>query len=203
MLRVLTKWILNSVLARVFVTTFTLAGILLLAGCNSPEDTGPTRVLSGAPSTAFPMPPPTGTSLGTLGWAILETPTKSPTRASISDFKGRVLILDMYATWCAPCRESIPHLIQLQKRYGIQGLEIVGLNVGGPDDRIKVEDFAGELQIDYPLGFPDRALTDVLMFDDQTIPQTFVFSREGMLVKRIIGYRAAELEQAIQKELTQ
>jgi len=197
----ITKLILNSISARILVSIISVAGILLLGGCNSTEDTGPTPVLSGAPATALPMPPPSGYSVGTLGWTILQTAENSRTRANISDFKGNVLVLDMYATWCVPCRESIPHLIQLQTRYAARCLEIVGLNVGGPDDRVKVKDFARELRINYPLGFPDRALTDVLMFDDVSIPQTFVFNREGFLVKRIIGYRADELDQVIDQEL--
>jgi hypothetical protein len=74
------------------------------------------------------------------------------------------------------------------------------LNVGGPDDRIKVSNFARELGIQYPLGFPDQALSDLFLSDDQTIPQTFLFRRDGELQKRFIGYDAAaeaELEKAI------
>ena len=81
---------------------------------------------------------------------------------------------------------------------------MVGLNVGGPDDRIKVNEFAKELDIQYPLGFPDKALTDLFLADDQTIPQTFMFSRDGALVKRFVGYDAttsADLETVIQTEL--
>ena len=80
----------------------------------------------------------------------------------------------------------------------------MGLNVGGPDDRIKVPEFAQELDIQYPLGFPDKALTDLFLSDDETIPQTFVFARQGVLVKRFVGYDATtsgELETVIQSEL--
>lgn len=122
----------------------------------------------------------------------------------LSDYAGRVLVLDFYATWCVPCRESIPHLIQLQQRYASQGLEVVGLNVGGPDDRVKVPDFKRELEIHYPLGFPDRALTDLLLSDNDAIPQSFVFNREGILVKRFIGYSESigtELEKVILEAL--
>lgn len=78
----------------------------------------------------------------------------------------------------------------------------MGLNVGGADDRVKVADFAKELGITYPLGFPDQALTDLFLSDDQTIPQTFVFDGEGRLVKRFIGYdetTEAGLEKAIEE----
>ena len=130
-----------------------------------------------------------------MGWTLTDGH-----RVTLAEYAGKVLVLDFYATWCAPCRESIPHLSALQNKYGAQGLQIVGLNVGGPDDRIKVPDFARDLGIQYPLGFPDKALTDLFLSDDQTIPQTFVFSRDGQFVKRLIGYQkstGAVLEKVI------
>ena len=81
----------------------------------------------------------------------------------------------------------------------------MGLNVGGPDDRVKVPEFAQELKIHYPLGFPDRALIDLFLSDDQTIPQTFIFARDGALVKRFVGYDATtstELETVIKTEVS-
>lgn len=131
-----------------------------------------------------------------LGWTFADGQ-----RVRLADYLGKVLVLDLYATWCAPCRESIPHLVDLQRRLGSQGLQVVGLNVGGPDDRVKVAAFAGEFKIQYPLGFPDKALTDLFFSVDDSIPQTFVFNRKGELVKRFIGYDSSmpkQLEQAIQ-----
>lgn len=125
-------------------------------------------------------------------------------RARLADFRGQVLVLDFYATWCTPCRKSIPHLSDLQRRFGTQGLQVVGLNVGGPDDRVKVPAFATELNISYPLGFPDKPLTDLFFSDDDSIPQTFVFDRGGQLMKRFIGYddsTTKELERVIHSAL--
>ena len=138
------------------------------------SDSDPTPVLSGPPNTIFPMPPLKANS--EMGWSLA-----NGDRARLSDYRGKVLVLDFYATWCEPCRASIPRLKALQQKFGPAGLEIVGLNVGGPDDRVKVADFARELAIAYPLGFPDQSLTDLFLSDDQTIPQTFVFSRDGQL----------------------
>ena len=134
-----------------------------------------------------------------LGWTLL-----NGQRARLADFHGKVLVLDFYATWCIPCRQSIPHLIELQNRDGSKGLQVVGLNVGGPDDRVKVADFAKEFPITYPLGFPDKAVTDFFLSDDDSLPQTFVFDRQGQLVKRLLGYdttSAPQLEQAIESAL--
>jgi cytochrome c biogenesis protein CcmG/thiol:disulfide interchange protein DsbE len=178
---------------------FTLAAIavfLIYSGAcvgNKPTNKEATPILSSPPSTTFPMPPLNARA--ELGWVLSDG-----SRAKLADFQGRVLVLDFYATWCEPCRRSIPRLIVLQKSYGPKGLQIVGLNVGGPDDRIKVADFARALSIQYPLGFPDKAVTDLFFSGDQTIPQTFVFGRDGQLVKRFIGYDEptdVELEKVI------
>jgi thiol-disulfide isomerase/thioredoxin len=153
------------------------------------------------------MPPINSASVLQLGWVLPgppESDERSIRRQTIGAYQGKVLVLDFYATWCLPCRHSIPHLNQLQRKYQQNGLEVVGLNVGGSDDRVKVRSFAKELDIDYALGFPDQELINVLLADDITIPQTFVFDRQGILVKRFIGYEGStgvEIEQVIDAEI--
>lgn len=180
---------------RLLLAVLVFISIASPSACINPKssDSDPTPVLSGPPNTTFPMPPMKVDA--EMGWALA-----NGERARIADYRGKVLLLDFYATWCEPCRASIPKLIALQRQFGPSGLEIVGLNVGGPDDRVKVADFAHELGIPYPLGFPDKALTDLFLSDNQTIPQTFVFGRDGQLAKRFVGYDAStglELEKVI------
>ena len=105
----------------------------------------------------------------------------------LTEYRGHVLVLDFYATWCEPCRRSIPRLMAVQQKHEPKGLRLVGLNVGGPDDRVKVAAFAKELQIKYPLSFPTKALTDLLLKGDLEIPQTFVFKPDGQMIARYIG----------------
>jgi thiol-disulfide isomerase/thioredoxin len=156
-------------------------------------DKVPTPILSAPPGSNVPKP--SLDARAELGWVL-----NDGKRATLADYRGKVLVLDFYATWCAPCRQSIPRLSALRQKYGLKGVEVVGLNVGGPDDRIKVANFAKELNIQYPLGFPDKALTDLFLSDNQTIPQTFVLKRDGRLQKRFIGYEetsGTELEKVI------
>jgi hypothetical protein len=83
-------------------------------------------------------------------------------------------------------------------------LQVIGLNVGGDEDRAKVLAFAKEYGIEYPLGFPDDSLIDQYLTDNQNIPQSFVFDRNGELVKRFIGYNStsgAELERIVKGAL--
>lgn len=143
---------------------------------------------------------PPGGPVGPVGWTLDDNQ-----RAQLSDYKGKVLLLDFYATWCEPCRAETPHLVQLQKQYAEQGLQVIGLNVGGEDDREQVPEYAKQFGIQYPLAFPDDELVDAYLGDNQNIPQAFVFDRSGNLVKRFVGYSeegAQELERVVQASLT-
>lgn len=156
-----------------------------LAACNSidPPTSTPKPPISTAPNTSLPMPPISGSSLTALGWTA-----DGGKRSVFSEYKGKVLVLDFYATWCEPCRRSIPHLIGLQNKYADQGLHVIGLNVGGPDDEVKVPAFAKEFGIQYPLATPDEELATFLLGNNDAIPQTFVFDRQGQLAERLIGF---------------
>jgi thiol-disulfide isomerase/thioredoxin len=137
---------------------------------------------------------------GSGGWSL-----ENNQHAKLADYKGKVVVLDFYATWCEPCRAETPALVQLQKQYADQGLQVIGLNVGGDNDRAEVPAFAKEFGIQYPLGFPDDDLVDQYLTDNQSIPQAFVFDRNGQLLKRFIGYSpnsGAELEQIIKTTTT-
>lgn len=133
---------------------------------------------------------------GRSGWIL-----DNNQHIGLGNYKGKVVVLDFYATWCEPCRDETPQLVQLQNQFGEKGLQIVGLNVGGEDDRAEVPAYAKEFSIKYQLGYPDDDLVTEYLSDDQSIPQSFVFDRSGKLVKRVVGYNeqsGAELEKVIQ-----
>jgi len=165
-----------------------LCSLVLLTGCNShdaPVSNTNTPVISHPPAgTAYPMPPTGRTAtLLNMGWESADGK-----RSIFSEYKGKVLVLDFYATWCIPCRDSVPHLIGLQKKYEDQGLVVVGLNVGGPGDDQKVPEFARDFGIQYALAEPDDDLVTFLLGDNDGIPQTFVFDRQGQLIERFLGF---------------
>ena len=172
---------------RFLVTAALACGLIFLASCNATdvkvaEKKAP--VVSAPPSgTTYPMPAMETSSLNNMGWTLTDGK-----HSIFSDYKGKVLILDFYATWCTPCRQSIPHFVGLQKKYGDQGLQVIGLNVGGPEDEERVPAFAKDLGIQYPLGVPDGELGMFLLSDIDAIPQTFIFDRQGLLADRVIGF---------------
>src|SRR5216110_2776070 len=125
-------------------------------------------------------------------------------RRAVSDYKGKIVVLDFYATWCEPCRAETPRLVSMQQRYRAQGLQVIGLNVGGEDDHVQVPAYAKEFGIQYPLVWPDDELVQIYLSDNQNIPQAFVFDRKGDLVKRFVGYSdasGAEMERIVQEML--
>lgn len=117
-----------------------------------------------------------------------------------SDFAGKVVVVDFWATWCPPCREEIPGYIALQEKYRDAGLVIVGVSLdqGGP--RV-VKDFAAKMNINYPLVMGDEAVVDAFG-GVEGIPTTFVIGRDGQIVHKKVGYAPeAEMEAVIKSAL--
>ena len=190
---------------RLTITVFCLLFSVACGGSDASQTSSETGTPTGSapPRTTFPMPPVNSssgaTSTNAQSFTLLDN-----RRARVSDYKGEVVVLDFYATWCGPCRISTPHLVQLHQRYSRQGLRIIGLNVGGPADRAHVPDYVAEFRIPYTLGYPDPAMSQLYLSDDDRIPQAFVFDRQGRLVKRFISYdetMPAELDRIVQESL--
>jgi thiol-disulfide isomerase/thioredoxin len=109
---------------------------------------------------------------------------------SLSDFRGKVLILDFWATWCPPCRDEIPLLIELKKEYGHRGLDILGLTIEDPEREAEtVRRFVQELGVNYTVGFAPEGMFEAFVGPgDHPIPQTFLFDRRGRLRDHLVGY---------------
>lgn len=150
------------------------------------------------PRTNLPMPP--SKPVEQLGWKTLHDEKEE----LLGDYKGKVLILDFWATYCPPCIEEIPHLRALQAKYGEQGLTVIGLHVGGEEDAPKVPAFVERLSIDYALATPEDGLIYALLGDDNSIPQTLVFDRSGKLVSQFVGYDETvkkKLDESVAKQM--
>ncbi len=154
--------------------------------------------INNVPRTNLPLPPIE--NVENLGWQ-----TFAGKNVKLAELKGKVVVLDFWATYCPPCLEEIPHLNDLQTKYGDK-LHVVGLHVGGEEDEAKVPVFVERLKINYSLAYPEDALTAVLFGNDNAIPQTFVFNRAGKLVKKIVGFdeiEKANLDDAIEQAINE
>jgi thiol-disulfide isomerase/thioredoxin len=106
----------------------------------------------------------------------------------LADLKGKVLVVDLWATWCGPCRNSTPELVNLQKEYGSRGFEVVGLDIDPKSDSVEdVKEFADEFDINYKLAFVEQEMAMSLMRGN-SIPQTLVVDREGRIIEHLVGY---------------
>ncbi len=105
----------------------------------------------------------------------------------LSDFDGRVRIVDFWATWCPPCVREIPHFQTLYETYRGKGLTVIGISMdqGGPR---MVRRFAKKIGMDYPTLMGDvktvRAYGNI-----QSLPTTFVIDRQGRVYRMYVGYR--------------
>jgi thiol-disulfide isomerase/thioredoxin len=109
----------------------------------------------------------------------------------LSDFKNKVVILDFFATWCSPCRDEIPHFIDLYTRYRDRGLEIVGVALDWNAMRI-VPVFSEDNGINYTVLIGNEEVSD-LYGGIAALPTTFILDRDGNIVKRYVGYRDKEV----------
>ena len=174
---------------------------LLASGCRpaaAPVNISNAPVsINDRPTTNVPLPP--SKPITEMSW------TDSQDRVQkVADLTGKAVILDFWATYCEPCRREIPHLNSLIAKYGSENLRVVGLNVGGAEDRPKIPEFIADTKIDYPISFPENELSRFIFSDRDDIPQTLVLDRTGKIVKKVVGFSPrieAELDAAVELAL--
>lgn len=183
----------NSVVKRNVVLLVSLAVI----GFACRPAAAPVSV-SNQPTSVVPAAQPSK-PIGEMSWTDSNEKVQK-----VADFRGKVLILDFWATYCGPCREEIPHLNSLVAKYGESNLQIIGLNVGGAEDKPEIPKFTATTRIDYRIAFPEPDLTQYIFAERSDIPQTLVIGRNGQIVTKIIGFNAqiqrqldAAVEQAV------
>jgi thiol-disulfide isomerase/thioredoxin len=165
------------------------------------EPKAPPRNVPPAALTSFPA-------------SVTEAELKALTGAPIklSSYAGKVLVVNLWATWCGPCRQETPELVKFYKEYRSQGFEVVGLSTENPEaSAAAVRQFVQDFNVDYRIGWAtavggttgDVAIT--LMQGRDAIPQSFVIARNGRIVKRFVGFNVVntppQIKEAIQEAL--
>jgi cytochrome c biogenesis protein CcmG/thiol:disulfide interchange protein DsbE len=108
----------------------------------------------------------------------------------LSRYKGKVVLLNFWATWCAPCKAEMPEMVNWQAQYKNRGMEIIGITY--PPYKIRnVRQLIKKLRINYPIVLANRKLAQTYAIGE-ILPVTMVIDRQGNLVERILGIMAAE-----------
>lgn len=122
---------------------------------------------------------------------------------SQENYRGHVLILDFFATWCLPCRQSIPHLVDMSRTYGRRGLQILGLSVDEGAERV-IKAFTDEFQVNYPVAVAGDSTT--VAFGIRSVPVMYLINKRGNVVEVYRGYTsetARSVEQTIKRLLAE
>ena len=116
-------------------------------------------------------------------------------KLTLADYRGKVVLLDFWATWCAPCLGEIPDFVEMQQKYGPQGLQVIGISM---DDSAKpVRAFYEQQKMNYPVAVGDAKLADQYG-GMMGLPITFVIDREGRIAKKFVGATdPARIEQEV------
>jgi cytochrome c biogenesis protein CcmG/thiol:disulfide interchange protein DsbE len=155
-------------------TIIFLAVLFLVVGC---AENGAVEIGEKAPD--FSLPDPDGKQV------------------SLSDFSGKVVILDFFASWCPPCRQEIPDFIQLEKAYSDKGFAMIGVSLV---DAQQTKDFANKFGINYTVLVDDGKVSNAYG-PIRSIPTTFVLDRSGNITKLYIGFRPKNVFEADIKAL--
>lgn len=103
----------------------------------------------------------------------------------LSDYKGRVVLINFWATWCPPCRAEMPELVRLQREHGKEGLQIIGITYP-PEQKARVRRFARSLKVNYPIILGTREFK-ARFSSEETLPLTVVIDRDGNVSDIISG----------------
>ena len=108
------------------------------------------------------------------------------TPKGIDDYRGEVVLLNIWATWCAPCRVEMPSMQRLERELGPKGLRIVAVSIDDPGMEPKIRAFADELSLSFEILHDAPGLIRD-QYQTTGVPETFVFGRDGRIRRRIIG----------------
>jgi thiol-disulfide isomerase/thioredoxin len=162
------------------------------------------------PLTPDPVPartdPPLLTEMLTLPESIWDRQIKAldNNNFKLADFQGKVVVINIWASWCPPCRHEVPEYEKVRKDYIARDVVFIGLTTEDPrSDSARVKRFARELNFGFRIGYADAHIARALMSARGAIPQTLVINPEGRIVSHWDGYTAGRSGDRLKKTIEQ
>lgn len=165
--------------------SFLLAGVIL-AGCS-------------AQTARPPQPKETAPAVGEIGSRLPDFSVKDLQGRDISssDLRGKVVLIDFWATWCEPCKKEMPGYQKLLERYGSRGFVVIGFKFGTMKDTENPIRFAQRIGVHYPLAVASEDLKQ-RFGGIEGLPTTMLYDRNGILRQKIVGF---EYTSTVEEEL--
>jgi len=152
----------------------------------------PVEPVTSAPTVTQPdYTPVAPTELSDLPDSLLNREFKSIDQGSfrLADFSGKVIVVNLWATWCGPCRREVPDYEKVRKEYAGRGVEFIGLTTEDPrTSSDRVQKFAHDFNFHFRLGWADRETARTLMNGRNVLPQTVVIAPDGRIISHWRGY---------------
>ena len=141
------------------------------------------------PEVPEPKPEPVG-ALRFLPEKVLQRRIRTLDNNSfrLSDFQGKVIVINIWASWCGPCRREVPEYEVVRKDFAGRNVEFIGLTTEDPGEAQKVDKFVKRTGFSFLLGWADRELAATLTGGHRVIPQTLVIDTNGNFIDHFIGY---------------
>jgi len=179
------------------VTTVIAFGLLLAIGVSSCNSNDPPSK-TGAAGRANVLPR-----------QVMEAENRAAsgsTPIKLANYSGKVMLVNLWATWCGPCRMETPELVRLHKEFQDRGVEMIGLSTENPDASARsVSDFVREFNVDYQIGWAKPEVAMAMMQGRTNIPQSFIIARDGRVLRRFIGFNPqttpTQLKEALEQAL--
>jgi thiol-disulfide isomerase/thioredoxin len=155
-------------------------------------------------SPAMGMPPPMRPSeLRSLPESLINRQLRSLDKGSfrIADYSGKVVVVNLWATWCGPCRSEVPEYEKVRKEFVGKDVEFIGLTTEDPRAAERVMKFVHDFNFGFHIAFADYETARTLMNGKETIPQTLVIAGDGRVVAHWRGYSRGQSRQRLRDEV--